>query len=68
MSPEHFGDRLARAVAARESQVVLGLDPDPARVWPEALEAADIAGDARAAAVRSGVLRRSGDACCGETG
>lgn len=27
-----FGDRLARAVAARESQVVLGLDPDPARI------------------------------------
>lgn len=27
-----FGDRLAAAVAARESQVVLGLDPDPARV------------------------------------
>jgi orotidine-5'-phosphate decarboxylase len=27
-----FGDRLAEAVAARESQVVLGLDPDPARV------------------------------------
>jgi orotidine-5'-phosphate decarboxylase len=29
-----FGDRLATAVAARESQVVLGLDPDPARLWP----------------------------------
>lgn len=27
-----FGDRLAAAVAARESQIVLGLDPDPARV------------------------------------
>jgi orotidine-5'-phosphate decarboxylase len=27
-----FGDRLAAAVAARSSQVVLGLDPDPARV------------------------------------
>jgi orotidine-5'-phosphate decarboxylase len=26
-------------VSARESQVVLGLDPDPARVWPEALAA-----------------------------
>src|ERR687894_51174 len=24
---EHFGDRLAAAVAARESQVVLGIDP-----------------------------------------
>ena len=27
-----FGDRLAGAVGARESQIVLGLDPDPARV------------------------------------
>ena len=27
-----FGDRLAAAVAERRSQVVLGLDPDPARV------------------------------------
>src|SRR5918999_5009342 len=33
-----FGDRLARAVAARESQVVLGIDPDPGKLWPEALE------------------------------
>ncbi|HET8755966.1 MAG TPA: orotidine-5'-phosphate decarboxylase, partial [Solirubrobacteraceae bacterium] len=32
-----FGDRLAAAVAARESQIVLGLDPDPARLWPSAL-------------------------------
>ena len=39
MPPEpapHFGDRLATAVAARESQIVLGLDPDPARLWPAA--------------------------------
>lgn len=28
------GDRLAAAVARRESQIVLGLDPDPARLWP----------------------------------
>ena len=33
-----FGDRLAAAVAARESQIVLGLDPDPARLWPGALD------------------------------
>jgi orotidine-5'-phosphate decarboxylase len=32
-----FGDRLAEWVAERESQLVLGLDPDPARLWPEAL-------------------------------
>jgi orotidine-5'-phosphate decarboxylase len=34
-----FGDRLARAVAERESQVVLGIDPDPAKLWPDALDA-----------------------------
>lgn len=33
-----FGDRLAHQVAARGSQVVLGLDPDPARLWPRAIE------------------------------
>jgi orotidine-5'-phosphate decarboxylase len=34
-----FGDRLARAVAARDSQIVLGIDPDPARLWPDAVDA-----------------------------
>jgi orotidine-5'-phosphate decarboxylase len=34
-----FGDRLARAVAERESQVVLGIDPDPAKLWPDAIDA-----------------------------
>ena len=29
-----FGARLATAVAERESQVVVGVDPDPARLWP----------------------------------
>jgi len=32
--PATFGDRLVAAVAARESQIVLGIDPDPARMWP----------------------------------
>jgi orotidine-5'-phosphate decarboxylase len=35
-----FGQRLARAVAARESNVVLGLDPAPARLWPDSHGAA----------------------------
>jgi orotidine-5'-phosphate decarboxylase len=39
-----FGDRLAAGVADRESQIVLGLDPDPARLWPEALESAPASG------------------------
>ena len=33
-----FGERLEEHVARRESQIVLGLDPDPARLWPRALE------------------------------
>jgi orotidine-5'-phosphate decarboxylase len=39
----HFGDRLAAAVADRESQVVLGIDPDPARLWPNAVERSSVA-------------------------
>ncbi len=42
MGPEAtgFGDRIAGAVASRSSQLVLGLDPNPERLWPEALESA----------------------------
>ena len=29
-----FGDTLATRVAERESQIVLGLDPDPSALWP----------------------------------
>ncbi|MGB0871621.1 MAG: orotidine-5'-phosphate decarboxylase [Solirubrobacterales bacterium] len=36
-----FGDRLAALVEERESQLVLGLDPDPAKLWPNAIEAVD---------------------------
>ena len=38
--PSGFGDRLAGLVQSRRSQIVLGLDPDPVRLWPEALELA----------------------------
>ena len=34
-----FGARLVAAVSARESQIVLGIDPDPARLWPDPREA-----------------------------
>jgi orotidine-5'-phosphate decarboxylase len=33
----HFSDRLAALVEERSSQVVLGLDPNPASLWPEAI-------------------------------
>src|SRR4051794_33068956 len=39
VSSPTFGDRLTQAVAERESQIVLGIDPDPARLWPAAIEA-----------------------------
>jgi orotidine-5'-phosphate decarboxylase len=39
-----FGDRVAAQVSARCSQLVLGLDPDPSRLWPRALELAEGAG------------------------
>jgi orotidine-5'-phosphate decarboxylase len=35
-----FGERLAARVAERESQIVLGLDPDPQALWPAAAAAA----------------------------
>jgi orotidine-5'-phosphate decarboxylase len=41
---DSFGDRIADQVASRRSQLVLGLDPDPSRLWPRALELADRAG------------------------
>jgi orotidine-5'-phosphate decarboxylase len=48
----HFTDRLAGLVEERQSRVVLGLDPDPAALWPGAAEAAPSleaeAGDERA--------------------
>jgi orotidine-5'-phosphate decarboxylase len=39
-SPRPFGERLRDQVRSRESQLVLGLDPDPGELWPEALDAA----------------------------
>ena len=45
-----FGERLAAAVEARRSQVVVGVDPDPARLWPAASERA---AEARALLVSS---------------
>jgi orotidine-5'-phosphate decarboxylase len=68
--PDPFGDRLADRVDRRRSQLVLGLDPDPARLWPGADElvdgrpggAADRA--ARAVAVHCRlVLEAAGDHC-----
>lgn len=40
-STESFGDRLAEFVRRRESQIVLGLDPDLERLWPGAVASAE---------------------------
>jgi orotidine-5'-phosphate decarboxylase len=36
--PLTFGDRFAEQVLRRESQIVVGLDPDPMRLWSDAVE------------------------------
>ena len=54
----HAGDRLARAVAARESQIVLGLDPDPAKLWPEAAADAGSAPSTAGAALAGPAVAR----------
>ena len=66
-APTPFGDRLAAAVARRESQIVLGLDPDPAGLWPVDVaglqeDRAQRAGRAVATHCR-GVIAAAGSAC-----
>jgi orotidine-5'-phosphate decarboxylase len=46
VSEEHFGDRLADAVSSRETNIVIGLDPDPERLWPVEVTGAGPAGQA----------------------
>jgi orotidine-5'-phosphate decarboxylase len=48
-----FGDVLAARVAERESQIVLGLDPDPAALWPRTVDAGHRAGADAAPARRT---------------
>jgi orotidine-5'-phosphate decarboxylase len=64
-----FGDRLAAQVADRESQIVLGLDPDPARLWPDAAGALPASGSpaqlaaAAVAAHCAALIDAAGPAC-----
>jgi orotidine-5'-phosphate decarboxylase len=44
-SRPHFADRLAAIVEERRSRLVLGLDPDPAALWPAARQAIGGAGE-----------------------
>ena len=64
-----FADRLAELVEERASQIVLGLDPDPARLWPAAVAQAPSGGSPAqraAAAVRAhcaALIDAAGPAC-----
>ncbi|MEA2493310.1 MAG: orotidine-5-phosphate decarboxylase [Thermoleophilaceae bacterium] len=58
-----FSDRLAALVEERASQVVLGLDPDPANLWPEAVARAtaiDVAPEDRAQLTAEAVANHCG--------
>jgi orotidine-5'-phosphate decarboxylase len=66
--PRHFADRLAALVEERRSRVVLGLDPDPAALWPQSGGAAgsDDPREATAAAVAGhcrSAIEAAGGAC-----
>jgi orotidine-5'-phosphate decarboxylase len=66
----NFGDRLSDAVDGRRSQVLLGLDPDPAALLPAAVEAAGdgSAAERAAAAVAAHcalLIEAAGPACVG---
>ncbi|MGI8805102.1 MAG: hypothetical protein ACR2IN_05340, partial [Thermoleophilaceae bacterium] len=43
--PEPFAYRLARLVAERSSQLVLGLDPDPGALGPVAVQGGSLCGE-----------------------
>ena len=59
-----FADRLAALVDERRSQIVLGLDPDPAAVWPGAVEAGTDAASAVAHHCRM-AIDAAGPSCVG---
>ena len=66
MATKAFADELAAAVSARESQIVLGLDPDPRKLWPVGEPAAGGVAERTAAAVLAhcrAVIEAVGEAC-----
>jgi orotidine-5'-phosphate decarboxylase len=58
-----FGDTLAARVAARESQIVLGLDPDPSALWP-GMDEAGRGDGGRGAAASDGASSPAQRAAC----
>lgn len=60
---EPFADRLAAIVEQRSSQVVLGLDPNPAKLWPQARRVVDqVAGGSAAGQEPGGTSTVAGSA------
>jgi orotidine-5'-phosphate decarboxylase len=57
----HFADRLAALVESRRSQIVLGLDPDPAALWPAAVEHGRERAQSWEDAIDAAVRGRGGD-------
>jgi orotidine-5'-phosphate decarboxylase len=55
-APLSFGERLTQRVEERGSQLVLGLDPDPTRLWPRAIELAGGPGNPPAPAAQRAAL------------
>jgi orotidine-5'-phosphate decarboxylase len=65
-SSSGFGARLSAAVEQRQSQIVLGLDPDPARLWPQAAVKGESVADQAARAVEAhccALIDAAGPAC-----
>ena len=63
-----FGALVARRVEERRSQIVLGLDPDPGRLWPQSAAAAGDGTGAEAAASAvahhcQALIEAAGEAC-----
>ena len=56
-----WADRIAAVVAERESQIVLGLDPDPRRLWPVADSGGDLGSAVRAHC--AALIDAAGEAC-----
>jgi orotidine-5'-phosphate decarboxylase len=65
-SSSGFGARLSAAVEQRQSQIVLGLDPDPSRLWPQAAATGESVADQAASAVEAhccALIDAAGPAC-----
>ena len=69
LSTVPFGDRLANAAERRGTPLVLGLDPDPARLWPGGIPADPSSEDPSAAAAAAveahcrRLIEAAGEAC-----